>query len=175
MNECPKPVSTRGRCAAHYQLAVETEQPLAGWGVNSGPCWVEGCDRQSEARGFCRRHYQRLRAHGDPLVVKPTRVPIRVSLPKTSSPTKLAKMLGVSRQRAHQLLNKQAHTARIAVTTALKIGRLIKPKSCERCDTETPDLHAHHWDYHEELDVRWLCPKCHGAVHAAMRKKKKAA
>jgi hypothetical protein len=30
-------------------------------------CHVEGCTRPHEARGYCKFHYQRLRAYGDPL------------------------------------------------------------------------------------------------------------
>lgn len=119
---------------------------------------------------LCTRHYARFRKHGDPLFVKPTRVPIRTELPDETSPTKLAKILGVTRQRAHQLLNKEAHNARIAVQAALANGRLFKPAACERCFKETSVLEAHHWDYHEELDVRWLCIPCHCIIHQQIRR-----
>lgn len=33
------------------------------------PCSVEGCERLSWARGWCRKHYARWRSHGDPRIV----------------------------------------------------------------------------------------------------------
>lgn len=41
-------------------------------------CTVDGCDRPSRARGWCKMHWHRWRRHGDPMVVdvgpKPTHV-----------------------------------------------------------------------------------------------------
>jgi hypothetical protein len=37
------------------------------------PCAVDGCDRQAYCRGWCAKHYQRWKAHGDP--TKTTRRP----------------------------------------------------------------------------------------------------
>jgi hypothetical protein len=31
----------------------------------ANPCLLDGCDRDSHARGFCKAHYQRLLRHGD--------------------------------------------------------------------------------------------------------------
>lgn len=33
-------------------------------------CTLEGCDRKHNARGYCKMHYQRLKRHGDPTIVK---------------------------------------------------------------------------------------------------------
>lgn len=33
-------------------------------------CTVDGCDDQVSGRGFCNKHWQRWKAHGDPLIVK---------------------------------------------------------------------------------------------------------
>lgn len=33
-------------------------------------CCIDGCDRPHEARGWCKTHYARWRANGDPLAVK---------------------------------------------------------------------------------------------------------
>lgn len=174
-SECSRPANSRGMCKLHYEreFRAGTFTPRAH-GVRE-QCGVEGCDLLALTRGLCKRHYERHRKYGDPLHVNPTRVPVRRTLPSETNPTRLAKLLGVSRQRAHQLLHKQAHQARIAVATALKAGHLIKPDACERCDKETADLHAHHWDYREELDVRWVCASCHGAIHALKRKQQQAA
>jgi transposase-like protein len=34
---------------------------------------------------------------------------------------------------------------------------------CESC--ARPDTHAHHDDYDQPLQVRWLCPACHRQHH----------
>ncbi len=85
--------------------------------------------------------------------------------PSKPSPTRLGKLLGVSRQRAHQIINPISHYARIAVRDALKSGKIIKPANCERCQTQTQDLEGHHDDYHKPLDIHWLCVSCHGLTH----------
>jgi hypothetical protein len=80
-------------------------------------------------------------------------------------PSELGRVLGVSRQRVHQLLNPLQVRARGAVSRALESGRLQRPPACHRCRLETSDLEAHHPDYSRPLDVRWLCPACHAIVH----------
>lgn len=179
--ECHIRASVRGWCRGHYQRwyygraatgVIKVYKTGSKPPRPSQPCVVDGCVNAREARGLCPRHYARMRKHGDPLVVK-TREYDRV-IPNETSPTKLAKLLGVSRQRAHQILNKQAHNARKAVYDALIQGRISKPESCERCDARTADLEAHHWDYREELDVRWVCKSCHMAIHVQIRKQNAA-
>lgn len=169
---CDRGAYSTGLCAAHYQrkrIGIDMDRPITRYrssGVNSGPCGVTGCDGMAVARGLCRLHYGRLRRHGDPLNMgKRGRPPVITELPQETSPARLGRMLGVSRQRAHQLLNMPAHRARGAVNRALQSGKLIKPSSCERCNKRTSRLEAHHWDYREELDVRWLCSPCHSIVH----------
>lgn len=38
---------------------------------------------------------------------------------------------------------------------------------CELCGNEK--AHAHHEDYSDRLNVRWLCSPCHRRLHAAER------
>lgn len=177
---CVRSILAHGLCSAHYQrwyynrkatgpIKTYGKKPLVIVGLEK-QCTVEGCEAPKASRSFCFRHHARFRKHGNPLLVKPTRVPTRIELPDETNPTKLAKILGVTRQRAHQLLNKEAHLARIAVKNALATGRLFKPAACERCFKETSDLEAHHWDYHEKLDVRWLCVPCHCIIHQQIRR-----
>jgi hypothetical protein len=63
-------------------------------------------------------------------------------------------------------------SARRRVDVAVRAGRLLVPKSCEGCgemERRHPrrNLQAHHDDYSKPLEVRWLCQKCHVAIHAA--------
>ena len=50
------------------------------------------------------------------------------------------------------------------VTRARASGRLI-PQPCEECG-EPETVHAHHDDYSQPIDVRWLCPKHHREWHS---------
>lgn len=54
--------------------------------------------------------------------------------------------------------------ARSAVSNALRDGRLNKPKLCSQCRTTGP-LEAHHRDYCKPLEIVWVCPVCHRAIH----------
>lgn len=51
-----------------------------------------------------------------------------------------------------------------AVARAVKSGRLERPESCSLCASSGP-VHAHHDDYTERFEVRWLCARCHRAWH----------
>lgn len=170
---CDRAAASLGKCRLHYQRdyqrGVRGEpdyQPRPRFN-RSLPCAVEGCERRGQVEGLCLLHYERKRKHGSPLVIGkkgPSVAPERITIEETS-PTRLARILGVSRQRAHQLLHREAHNARNAVGRAVRAGEIAKPAKCERCSKKTADLEAHHWDYREALDVRWLCPPCHAIVH----------
>ena len=72
---------------------------------------------------------------------------------------------GVSRQRAEQMCRWSKSYARGKLQSALASGNIIKPPFCQRCENETTSLHAHHADYNQPLEVRWLCVPCHNIVH----------
>lgn len=61
-------------------------------------------------------------------------------------------------------LKKRRH-ARKLVTSALKKGKLCRPKYCELCYAEENNIEAHHVDYGRPLSVHWLCKKCHTIAH----------
>lgn len=81
------------------------------------------------------------------------------------SPTALARKLGVSRQRADQILHREKLNARKSVQQALESGRVIKPTACEECHVSDVRLEAHHDDYTERFKVRWVCSTCHSLIH----------
>jgi hypothetical protein len=58
--------------------------------------------------------------------------------------------------------------ARTALNNAVRDGRVQKPSLCERCLLPHTQLHGHHSNYSQPLNVAWLCPVCHGAVHRAL-------
>ena len=66
------------------------------------------------------------------------------------------------RDREYRMRFPQKYRARTAVGNAIASGKLVR-QPCEVCgDFPT---HAHHDDYELMLDVRWLCPRCHGIEH----------
>jgi hypothetical protein len=78
--------------------------------------------------------------------------------------TKLGRLLGVTRQRADQLLNPEKRRARKMVTGRLKRGTLVPPACCQVCGKAGPTT-AHHDDYAKPLQLRWLCQPDHTAAH----------
>jgi predicted transcriptional regulator len=73
---------------------------------------------------------------------------------------KVAKELGVSRQRIDQILQPEKHHARIMLSHHIKIGTIKRPNRCGSCG-ELAEVEAHHVDYSRPLFVDWLCLKCH--------------
>jgi hypothetical protein len=71
-----------------------------------------------------------------------------------------------SNERAEVYRKNNLHKARArqAVSKAIMKGRLIKPKNCCLCNSETI-LQAHHSDYQKHLEVVWVCHTCHGKLH----------
>lgn len=61
----------------------------------------------------------------------------------------------------------EKRAANILVGNAVRDGRLKKPSICSRCGAVPPrrQLHAHHHDYYNPLDVEWICSECHGLEH----------
>lgn len=57
-------------------------------------------------------------------------------------------------------------TAHRQVAAAERRGDLVRPVACERCGLNGRPLVKHHEDYERPLEVRWLCTRCHGEVHA---------
>lgn len=60
--------------------------------------------------------------------------------------------------------NAAKHAAHSAVNRAVNTGHLKRPTECSACGRDG-DIQAHHDDYSQPLDVRWLCALCHAATH----------
>lgn len=69
----------------------------------------------------------------------------------------------LERQCRCRVADKRPSRAHCAVYYALGVGHLTR-QPCEICGSN--NVHAHHADYARPLDVRWLCPICHGRLHA---------
>lgn len=78
----------------------------------------------------------------------------------------------------HRERDRSAYAVRVAarpdqaraqqrVNYAVSMGWITKPEACESCG-RTVRLHGHHhrgYAREAELDVLWLCPRCHTAAH----------
>ena len=58
------------------------------------------------------------------------------------------------------------YKARTALGNAVRDG-ILKKQPCRDCGSL--DVHGHHEDYSKPLDVIWLCPVHHAALHKAKR------
>jgi hypothetical protein len=76
----------------------------------------------------------------------------------TDSPTVLSRLLGVSPQRADQLLHPKKHAAR------LQTKKLIKPDRCQVCNVKTINLEWHHYNYDQPGAGIWVCVACHNII-----------
>ncbi len=77
------------------------------------------------------------------------------------SPTELGKLLGVSRQRAEQIIHPERLRARQILYDAVKCGKIVHPERCEKCGQNETLPGSHHEDYRYPLAAQWLCRSCH--------------
>jgi hypothetical protein len=62
--------------------------------------------------------------------------------------------------RRHRSKYPERAKARNLLSKAVQHGKIARPAVCEQCGVECrPE--AHHPDYSEPLNVRWLCKACH--------------
>lgn len=69
-----------------------------------------------------------------------------------------------AKARRENPLERHKWIARIKLRQAISSGK-IQRKPCERCGAVKSQ--GHHEDYSKPLDVQWLCPKHHAALHRA--------
>lgn len=58
----------------------------------------------------------------------------------------------------------KAHAHKL-VRQALKAGTLIRPQTCQQPGCKVRQLHAHHFDYSQPIEVEWLCRQHHQERH----------
>lgn len=64
----------------------------------------------------------------------------------------------------------QSHKRRAkwAVENAIRCGKLVRPKKCQKCKKQQR-IYGHHEDYSKQLSVWWLCQPCHMKRHRELR------
>ncbi len=67
-------------------------------------------------------------------------------------------------QKAWRDRNPEKRAAHNAANNALRKGSIERKTKCEGCGGSGVRLEKHHVDYSLKLDVKWLCPKCHGVT-----------
>jgi rubredoxin len=48
---------------------------------------------------------------------------------------------------------------------AVKAGTIKKSYRCEHCEKIFRNIEGHHFNYSKPLNITWLCPVCHRAIH----------
>ena len=83
---------------------------------------------------------------------------------RTANPDKVAECA-----KRMNILYPEKRTARVAVSNAVRDGRLVKPNQCSVCGGKgSPE--AHHPEYGKPLEVVWMCRKCHRSLHKRLDK-----
>lgn len=65
--------------------------------------------------------------------------------------------------------NRQKTNAQNALRRAIKVGIVTPWPVCAVPSCSCTTVHGHHPDYSRPLDVVWLCPEHHSALHAQHR------
>lgn len=71
---------------------------------------------------------------------------------------KKRKLKKLEYQRRRRALQPEIYKANMAVSNAIRDGRL-KKQPCEKCGSKR--VQAHHDDYSKPLKVKWFCYACH--------------
>ena len=58
----------------------------------------------------------------------------------------------------------EKRAARTFLNSYIKMGKVMKPNSCEIC-LQKAKVEGHHEDYSKPLEVKWVCKKCHTDIH----------
>lgn len=75
-------------------------------------------------------------------------------------PTKERREQAAAASRESRKRYPEKSRARNAVARAIRRGELVRPDSCAECGKRGP-VEAAHDDYSRQLDVTWLCRRCH--------------
>jgi hypothetical protein len=61
--------------------------------------------------------------------------------------------------------NVEKIAANTILNNRVRDKKVWKPHYCEVCSRDDTVIHGHHHDYAQPLNVIWVCPSCHVALH----------
>jgi hypothetical protein len=116
------------------------------------------CNRK-DAKEHREKNIERVREYDRKRGSLPHRVEAREEYSKTEKGK-----ASLSKARKRYLdSNPDKRAAHVILGNAIRDGRIIK-LPCECCSS-TDRIHGHHEDYTKPIDVIWLCPRHHAALH----------
>ena len=71
----------------------------------------------------------------------------------------------LANQKKYRSKNNKKYKVHGIVARAMKSGKLVNPRICEKCGSKN-HIVGHHDDYDKPLEVRWLCQACHIDWHS---------
>ncbi len=165
-------------CTIAGQLLLCSMMKLNEDTITYRQCSVEGCDRKHHAKGFCGKHHKRLWTHGDPLFTKvnmdhqggcneescaePYYANGKCRYHYHKQYTKQNPEVYFKSNKEYRGRNPDKRKAHGVIANAIRRGKM-KRMPCEECGSEKSE--AHHDDYSQPLNVRWLCRNHHLAFH----------
>jgi len=95
-------------------------------------------------------------------------LPHRLAAIKAYQKSEVGKAAAKRAKERWEIRHREKRRAQWALSNAVRDGRLVRAKYCERC-SDTKRIEGHHPDYSKPLEVQWLCDPCHKAVHKEER------
>ena len=92
-------------------------------------------------------------------------LPHRVEARKKYAQTDAGKKAHLRSRKKWLGVNGEKRAAHIILNNGVRGGRIEKPECCGECGSSGTRIHGHHDDYARPLEVRWVCPPCHKAIH----------
>lgn len=133
------------------------------------------CDNPAEdGHTYCRRHYEMKRQHWREYYIQDK--PKKRRLAREGQARHRERI--AARRRQHRLDHPELYRARDKkksrspqakarrrLHAAINRGVIVRPTQCSDCGTSDRPIQAHHEDYNQPFNVKWLCSRCHGERH----------
>ena len=83
------------------------------------------------------------------------------------------RIAGNRAKKAWELRNPEKKHAAVALSNAVRDGKIVRKKTCEVCGRRK-NVEAHHEDYSKPLEIKWLCKKCHWSADEKRREREQS-
>jgi len=92
---------------------------------------------------------------------------------RVENPEKYDRIFHSSKKR-YRVKHREKVNAENRINDALRKEKLKRPDECSVCHKKCVPQ-GHHFDYTKPLEVIWVCPACHSAIHRELRNKARQA